>query len=173
MHASVIMSVQSIDCSDELTSEVEVFPANPKKLPPQAGCCHRSAHSPRLSHRALHPLRKAGVQVRGWPGAWPQILPLRQLSRPKTPTRLRSPAIPKARREISRQLPEAQNACGTDLRRQSGTSPKEGGAVTGAGVSFRPHPHRCHSCRDNTRQHAAEPFGCKPRLPDRSEGGYR
>ena len=168
-----ILSVQSINCPDELTREIEDFLAHKKKLPPQAGCRHRSAHPPRLSHRALHPLRKARMQVCGWPRAWPQILPVRQLSRSKTPARLRSPAIPETRRAIPRQLPETQNTPGTHLRHQSGASSKEGRTVTDGWITCRRYSHRCSVCRDNTRQYAAEPFGCEQKLPDRSTGGYR
>ena len=173
MCRAVPLSEQFFECSDEPTNEVDILPANPKRFPPQASCRYRPAHPARVSHHAVSPLRKAGMQVCGWPWARPQVLPLGQLSRSTTRTGLRTRATPEARGEISGQLPETQDSSGTTLRHQQGASAKEGGPVADAGGSSAAHPNRCPLCRNDSRQHVAESLGCEPRTPNRSQGGYR
>lgn len=165
-------SVQSINCSDEPTNEVEVLSPNPKKLLAQAGYRSRPASAPRLSHRTLHPMRKARVQLRGWSRTWPQVLPLRQLPRSQTPARLCPPAVTRVCSQIPSQLPEAESSARTDLRYQSGASAKKGGSVASARIS-RPYRDRCDGRRDDPRQHAAKPSGGEPNSTSRSTGGHR
>ena len=172
MQFGIIISGQLINCSDEVAHAVHLFSSNPKKFPAQTGLLSRSAPAPRFAHRALHPMRKARVQVRGRPRTRTQILPLRQLSRSQTPARLYPSAVPQGCPQIPGQLPETQGFTGTNLRYQPRTSAKKGGTVTGARIS-RPYRNRCGRCRDDSRQHASESPGREPNSAYRSMGGYR
>ena len=173
MFTDPVISVQSINCTDEPTKEISCFLAQKKKLPPHTGRRHRSAYPPRLSHRTLPPLRKAGVQVRKGPRSWPQVLPVCQLSQSETPATLHPAAVPESSRAISRQLPETEDPPGKHLRNQSGTPSKKGGALADGWLTHRWHPHRCRSCRNHTRQYAPKSLGCGQELRDRSTGGCR
>ena len=172
MQFIAVISVQFINCTDEIADKVYLFSSDPKKFPAQTGRLSRSAPAARFAHRAIHPMRKARVQVRGRPRTRTQILPLRQLSRSQTPARLYPPAVPQACPQIPGQLPETQGFTGADLRHQSRTSAKKGGTVTGARIS-RPCRNRCGRRRDDSRQHASESPGREPNSAYRSKGGYR
>jgi len=173
MRSDHVISVQSINCPDESTREIDSILAQKKKLPPQTGGLLRSAHPPRLSHRTLPPLRKAWVQVHRGPRSWPQVLPVCQLSQSKTPARLRPPAVPEPSRAISRQLPETQSPPRKHLRHQSGTPSKKGRALTDGWLTHQWYPHRCRGCRNHTRQYAPKSLGYGQELRDRSTGGCR
>ena len=166
-----VVSVQSINCTDEFTKAIDSVLAQKKNLPPQTGGFLRSAHPPRLSHRALPPLRKALVQVHRGPRSWPQVLPVCQLSQSKTPARLCPPAVPEPSRAITHQLPETENPPRKHLRHQSGTPSKERGALTDGWLTHQCYPHRCRSCRNHTRQYAPMSLGYGQELRDRSTGG--
>ncbi len=126
MHKALVESVQFINCTDEPTGKIDNLLTKKANLPPHPGSRYRPPHPPWLSHRTLHPLWKTRMQVRTGLWSWPQVLPVRQLSRSETPARLRSSAIPETRCTVSRQLPKTENPHRNHLRHQSGTPAKEG-----------------------------------------------
>jgi hypothetical protein len=97
----------------------------------------------RFPHRALQAVRQAGLQMRPRARSWPQVLPFRELSRPKTANGLRAPGVPRRHQRVSRPSPSGARHLGGDLRDQSRTA-----------AAPRSHLRNCY----------AQP----PRLPQRS-----
>ena len=173
MEQNLRKSVHLYECSDTRIHEVHPFVAKTTGHPFQAGRLSRSASAPRFPHRTLYPVRKAKLQVCPRPRPWAQVLPVHQLSRSKSRTRVHSPAFAPARRQIPSQLPEAQSPFGADLRHQSRIVAKEGGTLTSAGRKSRLHLLRCHGRRDNSCQYALLLSRAAQTLCTRFRGGER
>jgi len=173
MEHNVGLSVHLYECSDELIRKVHPFLEKTKGNPSQTHRLDRCAPSARFPHRALYPLRKTKLQMRPWPRPWAKVLPVRQLPRSKSPTRLLSPAFALARRQIPGQLPKAQSFFGADLRHKSRVIAKEGGTLASAGRKSRLHLLRSHGRRDNSCQYALLLFGGAQTLCTRFRGGER
>ena len=110
-----------------------------------------------LAHRALQALRQTGLQVCRRPRPWPQVLPVRELSRPPAPNGLRTASRLHRRYRTSGELSPSPRDHRGNLRDQPRTIAPPRGALRGAGepVSAVTHPHhRSAIGRRTHRQHA-------------------
>src|SRR5215831_16088374 len=63
---------------------------------------------PWFSHRALQTMRQAGMQMRRWPGPWPQVLFVGQLSRLAAADGLCAPGVLRSDGRVPGQLPSSR-----------------------------------------------------------------
>jgi hypothetical protein len=109
-----------------------------------------------LAHRTLQALWQTRLQVRGWPRPWPQVLPLRELSRPSSANGLRATGRSCRRGATSGEFPPAPRDHRRDLRDQPRTVTPPRGALRGPGepAVAAHHLHRSAICRRAHRQYA-------------------
>ena len=109
-----------------------------------------------LAHRTLQTLRQAGMQMRPRSRAWPQVLPLGELFRPKAANGLRAPELSLPDRQISGLSSSGSRDLRRDLRDQprTVTSPRGTLRRPGEPASAAHHLHRSASCRRAHCQHA-------------------
>ena len=88
MHLLVLLSDQFLTWSANGRYSVVHFAQTPRAIA-EANAGVRDALA-RLSHRALQALRQTGLQVCRRPRPWPQVLPIRELSRPPAANGLRA-----------------------------------------------------------------------------------
>src|SRR5260370_24621604 len=84
-------------------SVVDVAQASRPVAAENAGSGHAAEG---LAHRALQALRQTWLQVRRRPRSWPQVLPVRELSRAPTANGLRATGLLRPRHRTSGQLPQ-------------------------------------------------------------------
>jgi hypothetical protein len=99
---------------------------------PQRSCASTAPariDSPRLPHRAIQTMWQAGMQVRGRARTWPQVLSVRELSRPATADGLRAAGGLWAGDGVSRELSPKPRDSGNDLRDQPRAAAPPRGAV--------------------------------------------
>lgn len=82
-----------------------------------------------LAHRTLQTLRQAGMQMRPRSRAWPQVLPLGELFRPKAANGLRASERSLPDRQISGLSPSGSRDLRRDLRDQPRTAPPSRGTL--------------------------------------------
>src|SRR6266478_1191513 len=82
-----------------------------------------------LAHRALQTLRQAGMQMRPRSRSWPQVLPLRELFRPKAANGLCAPGVSRSDHRISGPSPSSPRNLGGNLRDQSRTAASPRGTL--------------------------------------------
>lgn len=100
----------------------------------------------RFAHRTLQALRQTGLQMCRWPGPWPQVLSLSELSRSPPANGLRATSRPGRRRLSLGKLPPGPREHRGDLRDQPRTAAPPRGALRGPGESIDAvalPPHRC------------------------------
>ena len=109
-----------------------------------------------LAHRTLQALRQTRLQVRRWSRPWPQVLPVREFSRPSPANGLRAPGRLRRRRATSGELPPGPRDHRRDLRDQPRTVTPPRGALRGPGepAAAAHHLHRSAICRRAHCQHA-------------------
>ncbi len=73
----------------------------------------------RFTHRALQAVWQAGMQMRPRSRSWSQVLPLRELYRPKAANGLRAPGTSRPDHRVSSPSPSGPRDLGGDLRDQS------------------------------------------------------
>lgn len=155
MHLLVLLSDQFSTWSANGRYSVVHFAQTPRAIA-EANAGVRDALA-RLSHRALQALRQTGLQVCRRPRPWPQVLPVRELSRPPAPNGLRTASRLHRRYRTSGELSPRPRDHRGNLRDQPRTIAPPRGALRGAGepVSAVTHPHhRSAIGRRTHRQHA-------------------
>jgi len=155
MHLLVLLSDQFSTWSANGRYSVVHFAQTPRAIA-EANAGVRDALA-RLSHRALQALRQTGLQVCRRPRPWPQVLPVRELSRPPAPNGLRTASRLHRRYRTSGELSPSPRDHRGNLRDQPRTIAPPRGALRGAGepVSAVTHPHhRSAIGRRTHRQHA-------------------
>ena len=155
MHLLVLLSDQFSTWSANGRYSVVYFAQTPRAIA-EANAGVRDALA-RLSHRALQALRQTGLQVCRRPRPWPQVLPVRELSRPPAPNGLRTASRLHRRYRTSGELLPSPRDHRGNLRDQPRTIAPPRGALRGAGepVSAVTHPHhRSAIGRRTHRQHA-------------------
>ncbi len=70
----------------------------------------------RFTHRALQAVWQAGMQMRPRSRSWPQVLPLRELYRPKAANGLRAPGASRPEMSLPRSCPNSLDVALSDLR---------------------------------------------------------
>jgi hypothetical protein len=128
---------------------------------------------PRLSHRALQTLRKAGLRVCPDSRPWPQVLPLRQPS--WTPPRdgLHSLRIPTGRPAVARQSGPDTRHPRRGVPDQPRTSPPPREALTSRAEVRQPRGnHGCVGSRPGKPPHRQHGRGC-PRRASRQDSVRR
>ena len=155
MHLLVLLSDQFSTWSANGRYSVVHFAQTPRAIA-EANAGVRDALA-RLSHRALQALRQTGLQVCRRPRPWPQVLPVRELSRPPAPNGLRTASRLHRRYRTSGELSPSPRDHRGNLRDQPRTIAPPRGALRGAGepVVAVTHPHhRSAIGRGTYRQHA-------------------
>jgi hypothetical protein len=110
-----------------------------------------------LAHRALQTLRQTWLQVRQRSRSWPQVLPIRELSRPPAANGLRAASRLHQRRRAPGELSPRSRDHRGGLRDQPRTIAPPRGALRGAGepaVAVARQFHRSAIGRRTHRQHA-------------------
>ena len=155
MHLLVLLSDQFSTWSANGRYSFVHFAQTPRAIA-EANAGVRDALA-RLSHRALQALRQTGLQVCRRPRPWPQVLPIRELSRPPAANGLRAASRLHQRRRAPGELSPRSRDHRGDLRDQPRTIAPPRGALRGAGepaVAVARQFHRSAIGRRTHRQHA-------------------
>ena len=111
----------------------------------------------RLAHRAIQAMWKAGVQMRRWAGARPQVLSVDKLSGPATANGLCAAGCLWRDGRVSGQLSSKPRNSGSNLRDQPRVVAPSRGALKRRyerAAGCRPHPCRCGIGRCASGQYA-------------------
>jgi len=149
------------------TQEKAESPCKETPAPP----CHPS----RLTHRTIQALWKARLQVCAGARAWPEVLPLGELSRIQTPDGLRPSGLQGASGRAPRPLLLCSGDPGRNLQHQHGALASKGKAL-GNTDGYRCRHHGDDESRDGTCWNSRGQHG--PRaisggLSQRNVGGMR
>ena len=131
----------------------QLIPSSKTKTSPSAASIHWFTSASRLPHRNLQTLRQTHMQMPQRQGAWPKVLPIHQLPRPKTQDGLCFQRKKRSSADILRQSPKHEIDHGTNQRDQPRTACTTG-VVLGV-FSNRHHTQhqrcRCYCCQYGVR----------------------